>query len=82
MLIKFDNDAYMDIDSITAIVGDYSSKKPEEWNTVVVLNGGSLEVKGQSGKNISDAYMWKNGYMVTDMVPTSSTYRKDITQPK
>jgi hypothetical protein len=78
MIAKYDMNSYVDIDSITRITGYYDSKRPVDWRTKFSINGESIVVAGQEGRNIMDAYLWKWRNTIYDMQPGNHTYRKQL----
>jgi len=78
MIIKYHDDSYMDVDAIQVIVGNYESKDKTKWTTLIGISGGSLTIEGEVGKNVMDAYKWKNRTSIYDMRPSSKDYRQQI----
>lgn len=68
-IIRYANDSYLDVESIQFITGNYESPKQEKWNTNIVIGGVPIQIQGQPGKNIMDAYIWQWKHSIVDMIP-------------
>lgn len=76
MIAKFDENSYIDTDSITFVNGEYTSGNELEWKTIVVVGGERLTIFGQPGKNILESFLWKHKHATYNMIPGSADYRK------
>lgn len=76
MIAKFDENSYIDSDSITYISGQYTSKDEARWQTTLVTGGEHLVIFGKPGRNIMDAYLWRHKHSVYNMIPDSKDYKK------
>ena len=78
MLAKFNNNSYIDVDSITCVSGTYPDDDEKNWSTDIVVGGFGICILGQSGKNVLDSFLWKHKNSVYDMMNGSETYKKTI----
>ncbi len=61
MILKFDDNSYMDIDSVTTIAKD----KEDDFG-IVALNGVTIRVKEKQYKIIQKAFEWANQHLIYD----------------
>jgi len=78
MIAKIGENSYVDVDSISAITGNYGHKDSTKWTTIVVMGSSYGTFNGQEGKNLMDAYLWARKTAIHDMRPESENYRKVI----
>ena len=77
MIAKYNENSYIDVDSITFIAGDYEGE-PHRWITKLVVGGVEVRIYGKDGKNIMDAFVWKWNNSTYNMIPSHSDYKKVI----
>jgi hypothetical protein len=78
MLAKFDENSYIDVDSVTCVSGTYADENEKNWRTDVVVGGQGIGILGQPGKNVLEAFLWKHRNSIYDMIHGSETYKKTI----
>ena len=77
MIAKYNENSYIDIDSITFITGNYEGE-PHRWTTTLVVGGVEIRIYGKEGKNVLDAFLWKRNSSTHDMIPNQPDYKKPI----
>jgi hypothetical protein len=77
MIAKYNENSYIDVDSITFIRGEYEGE-PSRWFTTLVVGGVEIRIYGKDGKNIMDSFIWKWNNATYNMIPSSSDYKQVI----
>ena len=78
MIAKFDDNSYINIDSVTCASGTYSDDDDRNWRTDIVVGGFGISISGQPGRNILDSFLWKHKNSIYDMIHGSETYKQTI----